>query len=74
MHPAAALEILDPVEAAAVLRVSPRTLWARTRAGEIKHFREGRLIRYRKLDLIQYVEDAIERTMAEPMRKKKHIG
>jgi excisionase family DNA binding protein len=37
---------LDPVEAAAALKISPRTLWAMTKAGKVPCVRIGRQIRY----------------------------
>lgn len=38
--------LLDPLEAAAALKISPRTLWSLTKAGRIPCIRIGRQIRY----------------------------
>lgn len=38
--------LLDPAEAAAALKISPRTLWAMTKAGKVPCVRIGRQIRY----------------------------
>ncbi|MCX5673441.1 MAG: helix-turn-helix domain-containing protein [Planctomycetota bacterium] len=38
--------LLDPLEAAAALKISPRTLWRLTKAGEIPYIRIGRQTRY----------------------------
>jgi excisionase family DNA binding protein len=38
--------LLDAHEAARALRLSERTLWARTKAGEIPHVRIGRRVLY----------------------------
>jgi excisionase family DNA binding protein len=48
--------LLTAPEAARALAVSPRTLWARTRSGEIVSVRIGRSVRYAREDLAAYVE------------------
>jgi len=45
-QPAVPPLLLDAHEAARTLRLSERTLWARTKAGEIPHVRIGRRVLY----------------------------
>jgi len=45
-QPTTAPLLLDAHEAARSLRLSERTLWARTKAGEIPHVRIGRRVLY----------------------------
>ena len=45
-QPAVPPLLLDAHEAARALRLSERTLWARTKAGEIPHVRIGRRVLY----------------------------
>jgi excisionase family DNA binding protein len=48
--------ILKADEAAAFLRISPRTLWTLTNALEIPHVRLGRAVRYRRASLEEWME------------------
>jgi excisionase family DNA binding protein len=48
--------LLTPAEAAKALAISARTLWARTKAGEIPAVRIGRSVRYDPRDLAAWVE------------------
>ena len=43
-------------EAARLLAMSPRKLWGLMKAGSIAHVRHGRLIRFRRADLADWVE------------------
>jgi excisionase family DNA binding protein len=47
--------LLRPEQAAQVLAIGERTLWERTKAGEIPVVRIGRSVRYRLPDLEGYV-------------------
>lgn len=47
--------LLRPEQAAQVLAIGERTLWERTKAGEITVVRIGRSVRYRLPDLERYV-------------------
>ena len=47
--------LLDAHEAARALRLSERTLWARTKAGEIPHVRIGRRVLYSPAALERWV-------------------
>jgi len=42
---------VSPREAARLLGIGERTLWERTKAGDIPHVRIGRLVRYRVASL-----------------------
>lgn len=42
--------------AAQMLGISPRTLWSRTRCGDIPSIRIGRAVRYSPDDLRQYID------------------
>ena len=48
--------LLKPREAAEALAISPRTLWARTNAGEIPCVRLGRAVRYDPADLRAWID------------------
>jgi excisionase family DNA binding protein len=48
--------LLTPPEAAAVLSVSPRTLWGLTNCGKVRCVRLGRSVRYALPDLERYVD------------------
>jgi excisionase family DNA binding protein len=50
---------LRPSEAAALLSVSPRTLWSWTRAGLIPAIKIGRLVLYRREDLERFLADRV---------------
>jgi excisionase family DNA binding protein len=45
-----------PREAAAMIAVSPRTLWSLTRSGEVRARKVGRLVRYYLPDLVAFME------------------
>ena len=49
--PASQALLLKPVDAAATLSISPRTLWTLTDRGEIPCIRVGRAVRYDRRDL-----------------------
>lgn len=48
--------LLTARDAAAVLAISPRTLWAMTASGELPCVRIGRSVRYTPRDLADYIE------------------
>ena len=48
--------LVDARRAAAMLAISPRTLWSLTNNGEIQHVRIGRAVRYSVEDLRKWVE------------------
>ena len=48
--------LLSPRQACRALAISERTLWARTRSGEIPHIRIGKLVRYSVDGLKKYIE------------------
>jgi excisionase family DNA binding protein len=50
--------LVDPKEAARLLAVSPRTLWAMTfeKQPPLPHVRCGRLVRYAMADLLRWIE------------------
>ncbi len=48
--------ILTPLEAAAWLRVSRRTLWTLTRDGGLRSIRIGRSVRYDVRDLVAWID------------------
>ena len=50
-------ELLRPADAARVLAISTRKLWAMTNAGEIPCVRFGRAVRYDPEDLREMIED-----------------
>ena len=53
--PAPQTLLLKPVDAAATLSISPRTLWALTDRGEIPCIRFGRAVRYDPRDLMAWI-------------------
>jgi len=48
--------LLTPQQAAELLAISPRKLWALTASGEIPHIRIGRSVRYSVDDLREWIE------------------
>lgn len=54
--PADAPLLVDAKRAAAMLSISPRTLWALTNCGDIRCVRIGRAVRYDPADLTAYCE------------------
>jgi excisionase family DNA binding protein len=50
--------LLTPEEAAAVLRISPRLLWSRTKAGDIPCVRIGKAVRYSPTALQAFIDQA----------------
>lgn len=56
-------KLIDRKEAAAMLRVSPSTLavWDCTRRYDLKPVKIGKLVRYRKSVIEQFMWDAINR-------------
>lgn len=61
MPDAAKLEtLLTAREAAAVLRVSERTVWALAKQGKLAAVRIGRAVRYRREDIQAFVEKCIK--------------
>ena len=48
--------LLTPVQAAEALAISQRTLFARTKSGEIAHIKIGRSVRYAVRDLEKFIE------------------
>lgn len=53
--PAPQALLLKPVDAAASLSISPRTLWTLTDRGEIRCIRIGRAVRYDPRDLSAWI-------------------
>jgi len=52
--------LLNSLQAAKALAISPRTLWSLTRSGQIAHVRIGRRItRYRPSDLEAFLQDHV---------------
>jgi excisionase family DNA binding protein len=49
--------LLTAKEAAALLRISPRTLWSLTNAGQIPCIRIRRAMRYVTADLLRWIEE-----------------
>ncbi len=47
--------LLKPVDAARILSISPRLLWALTNRGEIRCVRIGRAVRYDPRDLMAWI-------------------
>ena len=60
--------LLTPLEAAAYLRISVATLLRRSRAGEIPGVRVGKLWRYRKSDLDEWLASKVS-SFRHPCRK-----
>ncbi|MCO6044142.1 helix-turn-helix domain-containing protein [Aeoliella sp. ICT_H6.2] len=54
--------LLTPDEAAKVLRISARKLWALKQSGEIAHVRIGRLVRYPAASVRKFIEQATQDT------------
>lgn len=52
--------LVRTAEAAELLAISERKLWELTNCNDIPHLRIGRAVRYRWLDLIQWIENQIE--------------
>jgi excisionase family DNA binding protein len=50
-------DILTSKEAAEMLKISIRTLQRRRDAGQIKYFRDGGIIRFRRKDIEKYLEN-----------------
>lgn len=48
--------LVDPIQAAEMLSISPRKLWSETAAGRIPVVRIGRCTRYDLRDLIAYID------------------
>jgi excisionase family DNA binding protein len=48
--------LLTPSEAAAALRISPRLLWSKTKAGEIPCIRIGKAVRYAPSALQEWID------------------
>lgn len=46
-------------EAARFLSISPRSLWALTKSGQIAHVRIGTSVRYRRQDLDAFITSAV---------------
>ena len=51
-------EVLTEKEAAEFLRIKPRTVQQWRLEGKIRSFQEGRIVRYLKSDLINYLKTA----------------
>jgi len=49
--------LLRPTEAARMLAVSPRSLWAMTKCGQVPHLRLGRSVRYSVDDLRRWIAE-----------------
>lgn len=50
---------VDASQAAIMLSISERTLWALTNSGQVKHVRIGRMVRYRIGDLEEFLEKCL---------------
>jgi excisionase family DNA binding protein len=46
-------------EAAAFLAMSPRSLWQLTKDGKIRHVREGKYLRFRMEDLVEFLQQRV---------------
>jgi len=57
--------LVTPREAAVLLRLSDRTLWTLTRAGEIPAIRIGRSVRYDPHDLAKWIASKKQGTAAD---------
>jgi len=53
--------LMTPKEAAVALRISPRKLWEMTRQGELPYVPMGRCVRYRVLDVEEWIATNIRR-------------
>jgi excisionase family DNA binding protein len=53
-------QLLTPLEAAAVLRCSPRTVRRLVAAGELPAYRRGRVLRVRSVDLDAHIQSRIQ--------------
>jgi excisionase family DNA binding protein len=51
-------EVLTLFDAAKLLRVSEKTLWAQARAGAIPHFRVGKQYRFHKQELLEWARSS----------------
>lgn len=58
--------LVRPKDAAAMLAVSPRTLWSLTASGSLRCLRIGRSLRYDLQDLVRWIE---QQKAAGPSRK-----
>jgi excisionase family DNA binding protein len=50
------LHLMTTAEAATLLRVSPKTITRKARAGKLKSYRIGRLVRYDLQDVVRVLE------------------
>ena len=50
-------EMLTEIEAAKLLRISPKKLWTMRMAGEVPHIRLRGSIRYRRSSLLRWLEE-----------------
>ncbi len=57
--PATETLLIRPPEAARLLGISPRTLWSLTRTGALRHVRVGRLVRYSRAALADWVQERL---------------
>lgn len=51
-------EVLTLFDAAKLLRVSEKTLWAQVRAGAIPHFKIGKQYRFSKAELLDWARSS----------------
>ena len=61
-------DILDVDEAAALLKVSRRTVYNRVKAGAIPHARVGRKLLFHKQTLTQWVADGADLAKPDPVK------
>ena len=54
-------EILNVQEACALLQIGKPTLYRRVRAGELPHFRLGRVLRFHKASLERWIEQKVSK-------------
>jgi excisionase family DNA binding protein len=50
--------LLTPTEAAAILRISPRLLWTKTKQGQIPSIKIGKCVRYSPSALKKWIESS----------------
>ena len=61
-------DILDVDEAAALLRISRRTIYNRVKAGTIPHARVGRKLLFSRAKLSQWVADGVDLAKPDPSK------
>ena len=65
-EPTVGLGLRSVPEAAAILTVSPRTVWKWVQSGELEHYRLGRNVRISDAQIADFLEGRRQRSVAEP--------